>query len=384
MLIIILAVLTLFYIGILLKLNQGLSRLQQGQSHITPAVTILVAARNEEKNIADCLQALVNQDYPADKSEIIIIDDRSTDGTAAIVEKFSERHKNVKMIRIKKTAPGIAPKKNALQQGIHNAQNEILLFTDADCIPNHGWIRSIVSYFEKDVGLVAGFSPLDRFKNHSLFEKLVCLDSLSLAAVAAGSFGAGFPLTCNARNLAYRKSVYKQVDGFNQIAHLISGDDDLFLNKVRDETNWRIRYAIGKNSIVSSNVPETFRQFMNQRIRHASKGKHYSIRMIIGLAAVYLFNLLLFLVPILSLWAAHFLYVFAGAFILKSLAEFMLLLKTAKLFSFQDYLKYFPVAAIFHIPYIIIFGLWGQLGKFQWKGTDYHATINPESESQRI
>ncbi len=381
---IIIALLTIFYIVIILKLNQGLSRLLYGRSHATPAISVIVAARNEDKNITDCLQALVDQDYPADKLDINVIDDRSTDGTAGIIERYAQRYKNVKLIQIHETPSGIAPKKNALQQGIHASENDILLFTDADCAPNHGWVRSIVSYFTKDVGLVAGFSPLDRFKKHSLLEKLVCLDSLSLAAVAAGSFGAGFPLTCNARNLAYRRAVYKQVSGFNQIAHLVSGDDDLFLHKVRDETNWRIKYAIGINSIVSSIAPATFRQFMNQRIRHASKGKHYSKKMITGLTAVYLFNMLLFLLPLLSLWSIHFLYIFAGAFSIKSFVEFTLLFKTARLFSFQRYLKYFPIAAILHIPYITIFGLWGQLGKFQWKGTGYHAKINPESESQGI
>ena len=381
---VIIAVLTLFYIIVILKLYRGLSQLHHGRSDLTPPASVIVAARNEEKNITDCLQSLVNQNYPAGDSEIIIIDDRSTDGTAQIIQRYLGDHDNVKMIPIKETPPGIAPKKNAIQQGILAAKNDILLFTDADCVPKHNWIRSIVSYFEEDVGLVAGFSPLDRFGKNSLFEKLVCLDSLSLAAVAAGSFGAGFPLTCNARNLAYRKSVYKQVGGFNQIAHLISGDDDLFLHQVRDKTNWRIKYAIGKNSVVSSAAPVDFSQFMNQRIRHASKGKHYSKQMIIGLSAVYLFNALLFLLPVLSFWSVKFLYIFAGAFLLKSLVEILILYKATKLFSYQRYLKYFPIAAIFHVPYITIFGLWGQLGKFQWKGTDYHAQINPESESQKV
>ncbi|MBD3289672.1 glycosyltransferase [candidate division KSB1 bacterium] len=377
---ILISALTLFYIIILLILIRGVSQLHEGRSQQTPAVSVIVAARNEEQNIAACLRALAEQDYPAVNREIIVVDDRSTDGTAEIIHGFIRRYKNIRLLRIKETPAGIAPKKYAIQQGIRTSENNILLFTDADCVPRRGWIRSIVGYFSDDAGLVAGFSPLDRARIETIFTKLMCLDSLSLAAVAAGSFGIGFPLTCNARNLAYRKSVYEQVNGFEDIKHLVSGDDDLFLHKVRDNTDWQIKYAVGNESIVSSNAPQSFGHFMNQRLRHASKGKHYSTPMIAGLAAVYIFNLLLLLLTILSFWSPHLLKIFIGAFIVKSCSEFILLLKTARLFSFQSYLKYFPVAAILHIPYVTIFGLWGQLGKFQWKGAAYHAEMKSESE----
>ena len=156
------AALLLFYVTVLFKLTLGLRRLCNGTNRVEYNVSIIVAARNEEKNIENCLKALINQNYPADKFEIIIVDDRSTDATATIVGKFQSAYSNINLIQVEEFKNDIAPKKHALSTGISHAQGEILLFTDADCIPGPNWIKSIISYYEPDVGLVAGFSPLDR------------------------------------------------------------------------------------------------------------------------------------------------------------------------------------------------------------------------------
>lgn len=375
--VLLIALITFFYTLVLLKLILGLQLLKKGTNQTELAVSIIVAARNEEQNIEDCINSLIAQNYPAEKLEIIIVDDRSKDATANIVTRFANSCPNIFLIQVKDSISGMASKKHAINLGIAKATGEIILITDADCRPQTGWVKSIISYFEPNVGLVAGFSPLNRTLKPSLFSKLIQLDSLALAAVSAGSIGAGFPLTCNARNLAYRKSLYQQVGGFEEIGHLISGDDDLFLHLVTRKTDWQIRYNIDKQAIVSSKAPLTFKVFFHQRVRHASKVRYYSLGLKFGLFAVYLFNVLLLGLLLLSWWKAKFLLFFSVPFFLKALFEFMLLYKTATIFSCQAYLKYFPLAAIFHIPYTIIFGLWGQIGKFSWKGDTFHAKLKP-------
>jgi len=215
--------LTLGYVILILLLYRGLFFLKPGKHNRLYQVTVVVAARNEQENIGKCLNALVNQSYTSEKYEIIIVDDRSTDKTVDIIKSYCKTYPQVKLIQVTELHDSISPKKHALETGIEAAQGEIILTTDADCIPASGWIKGMVSYFETDVGLVAGFSPLEKAGEKTIFSRLMTLDSLSLAAMAAGSFGLSKPLTCNGRNLAYRKETYQSVDGFKEILHCFQG-----------------------------------------------------------------------------------------------------------------------------------------------------------------
>ncbi len=361
-----LCLLTLFYFVILIELIYGLSRLREGRNPSQPFVSVIVAARNEEKNIVACLNALSKQNYAAEKYEIIIVDDRSEDKTADIVKEMMKKNSRIRLIEIKETGPFTSPKKWAIDRGISQANGEIILTTDADCIVQTRWIETMVRHFETDIGLVAGYSPLNQGNRHSLFHRFVELDALALAAVAAGSFGAGFPLTCTGRNLAYRKSAYQQAGGFHSIRHIISGDDDLLLHQIKKKTEWKMRYACEQQSTVSSAPPKDFMTFFHQRLRHASKGRYYDSTMKIGLAALYLLNL-----SLLVLIAFQCRLFVIGILGIKSCFEFFLTFKAARLFHQQRSLLYFPLAAILHIIYVVIFGVWGQLGKFRWKETLY-------------
>jgi len=205
---------------------------------------------------------------------------------------------------------------------------------------------------------------------------LLTLDSLSLAAVAAGSFAIGKPLTCNGRNLAYRKETFQAVNGFKQIQHLISGDDDLFLHLVRQQTDWKFRYAIDPETVVRSKAPGDFNQLANQRTRHASKGRHYQRWLQLSLVAVYLFNLLLLVLLLLSLLGFGLFRLWLASWLMKSFAEFMLLYRFADIFHNKKALSVFPVAMLVHVPYVVIFGLRGQVGKFQWKDATFKTTVD--------
>ncbi len=361
-LLILFVLLAVFYLGILAGVIGGLYRLKSGREKHRPFVSVVIAARNEAGNIGSCLESMALQDYPADKHEIIVVNDRSEDDTAGIVEAFSEKDSRFRLVTVFAPHPDMAPKKWALHRGIDSARGEIILTTDADCVAGPGWISSMIRYFEDDVALVAGYSPL-RHASPSVFHRLVELDALALAGLAAGSMGAGFPLTCSGRNLACRKSVYEEIGGFGSIGRFISGDDDLFLHLIRRRTDWRVRYNVDSESIVSSHPPGTFSEFVHQRIRHASKGRHYPLPLTMGLVAVYLFNLL-FLVGIFfpKMWLPV-----VFLFGLKSFCDFLLVLRTATVFRQRDAISVFPLAMFLHIPYVVIFGWLGQVGKFRWK-----------------
>jgi len=370
------AALILGYGALLVRLLSGLGNLKPGRNAHQYTVSVIVAARNEERTIGNCLEALLRQTYTVDHCEFVIVDDRSSDGTAAIVDHYCQRFRHVKLVRIQSVPTGIAPKKNALHQGISASQGEIILTTDADCVPAPGWISAMVSYFEPRVGLVAGFSPLEQENDRSLFTRLMTLDSLSLAAVAAGSFGMGRPLTCSGRNLGYRRETFLAVGGFKEFQHFVSGDDDLLLHRIRQHSDWDMRYAAIPEAIVRSQAPTNFRQFANQRIRHASKGRFYSPSMVLGLMGVYLLNFNLLSLLLLSLTFNKYLLYWVALMIMKSLPEFLLITRFARFVQYTKLLRVFPWAMMAHVPYVVIFGLLGQLGKFQWKDETFTPRAN--------
>lgn len=366
-----LVLLAMGYIAILVRFIIGMNRLKPGTQSQQPMVSVVIAARNEEENISACLNGLASQDYPADKYEVLVVNDRSTDRTQERIKAFVQKDARFRLVNITEASPEMAPKKWALDTGIRHSLGEIILTTDADCIVRPGWISAMVRYFENDVGIVAGFSPLDRFLSSSFLQRLIALDALALAGIAAGSFGVGYPLTCTGRNLAYRKSVFRQVGGFEAIGHFTSGDDDLLLHRIRRKTDWKCRYAVDPDSVVSSKPPTTMKAFFSQRTRHASKGRHYDAVLKIGLIAVYLMNALLLISAVLvRLWP-----LFIGVFLAKSLFEFVSIRKTALLFGQQKALMVFPIAALIHPLYILVFGLWGQFGNFKWKEDAYKARM---------
>ncbi|MFQ6092943.1 MAG: glycosyltransferase, partial [bacterium] len=276
----ILTVLTMLLIGLglpylwgIAALILGLGRVRGGKNDDTPLVSVVVAARNEEEHIGDCLAALAAQNYPQQSYEIIVVDDRSNDRTPEVVSRWVEEADNVHLLRVGSEESPLVGKKRALDLGIRQSRGEIILTTDADCRPKPTWIRGMVSHFEPGVGLVAGYSYTeDRGEGASLLQKFRSLERIGVAAVAAGSIGLGKGITCSGQNLAYRKEAYFDLGGFSKIGHLRSGDDDLLIQHLDRYTSWGKRYAISPETHVRTRAPVAVAQFIQQEKRRASKG----------------------------------------------------------------------------------------------------------------
>jgi len=362
----ILFLLTVLYALSMMFFAIGLTRLGEATNSDTPSVSVVIAARNEEDNIAPLLAALAEQDYPREKFEIVLVDDASTDATARRINEAVATHQGLTVhhLTVRNRSEALSPKKNALAQGIRHARGEILLLTDADCRPGKRWLSAMVRHFDKEVGLVIGFSPYELPALRGLGARLLAIDALALAALSAGSSGWGRPATCSGRNLAYRKSVYEQVGGFNDIRRFLSGDDDLFLKLVVQKTGWRIRYAASDAAMVPTLVLTSLRQFVQQRIRHASKGFHYGWRMTSVLTLAWLFNAMLLALLFTALWREVLLLWFV-----KVAAELVLMFLFAKKINRLHYLAVWPVAVLLHVPYVVTFGLLGPFTKYSWKGS---------------
>lgn len=362
------SLLFLYVLG-LIKLNSGLNNLDYKLKKHLPKVSIVVSMHNEENNAIQCIKSLLMQNYPKESLEIIIVDDRSKDKTLEIIKNYSIRYKQIKSISIKQLNPDFAPKKYAIDKAIHQASGDIILLTDADGRPGPLWVHSIISYFADNVGMVIGYAPYNTnnlFK--SLVYKLLALDYLSLAAIAGATCGLGFPATCVGTNMAYRKDVYKKLGGFGKYKKYHSGDDDLFLQRVRDETDYKIRYTTLKESQVYNDPPNNWKKFYSQRIRYASKGFYYPLKMTLVLIALFLFNLLLILNPFLLYSNKYLLSISTVALVVKILFDYFFMKNAAKILHDARNLFLIPLASILHIPYVIYFGLMGQFQNYKWAG----------------
>jgi cellulose synthase/poly-beta-1,6-N-acetylglucosamine synthase-like glycosyltransferase len=333
-----------------------------------PFVSVIIAARNEEKRISACLQLLLSQTYPREFFEVIVINDRSSDRTGVLVESFQKEFAELRLVTLTETPPVMAPKKHALNEGIKSAKGEIIVCTDADCRPEENWLSSMVSCFTEKVGMVVGFSPIDP-KRSSLLDNFVALDSLALASLSAAGTAYGMTLTATGRSLAYRKKVFEEVGGFSKIAHFVSGDDDLLLGLVK-KTHWKTAYCIGDKTLVPTDPPGSFISFVHQKIRQASKGRHYGFKMTAGLTLFYIYNVLMIsYVPaniLLSNAMSQKLF-YMSFWIIKLISDLLILTIGAWRFGRFRFLSLYPLIAMVHPFYITVFGAWGLFGKFEWK-----------------
>lgn len=351
-----------YYIWIFIN---GLNKKYFHATSEQPFVSVIVAARNEEKNIHNLLTSLVNQDYPENSYEIIIANDQSKDSTAEIVRKFQKKFTNLKLVNVKVFEDTISRKKNALSQAINVSKGKIILTTDGDCIVKSTWISGMVKYFGKNVGMVAGFSVPNIFnwKKTNFTQKYEFLDSLALFSAAAGSSGMNKIFSCSGQNLAYKKQVYSELGGFEKIKNFISGDDILLMHLIKNK-DYQIRFAFGKDTFNLTKSEKSFKNFLNQRIRWASNAKpmfsqnrEFSLYLVDVFLLNFLILAMLFFQPIYSL----------GMLIIKGLVDFAVVKKGQIRFGIpKNRLYVFPIWELLQPIYILFVGICGRLNLFKW------------------
>ena len=258
----------------------GLTRIKPGNiQNDLPRVSIVVAARNEFQNLQRLVPALLEQEYH--EFEIVIVNDRSDDESFDYLMELDKNPK-IKVVFIDHLPDHVNSKKYALTLGIKAAKNDILLLTDADCVPSsREWIKGMASGYGKQTKIVVGFSPYEhdngllnsfiRFETH-----LTGMLYLSTAANKKPYMGVG-------RNLSYRKAFFLANKGFNGFLEVTGGDDDLFVNKSANSSNTSI--ALSPDHTTISLPKKTWEGYINQKIRHMSVGKYYQTidKMFLGL-----------------------------------------------------------------------------------------------------
>lgn len=235
-----------------------------------PEVSIIIAARNEAENLKKNLPAFLTQDYPNYK--VIVVNDASTDDSASILAEMKLKYKNLYVTTIPFNEVYKHGKKTALSIGIKAAKTDILLFSDADCIPvSDQWIKSFVLQYDKYTEFVIGFGAYQHKKG--LLDKIIRSDTIYNAMNYLGMGLAGIPYMAVGRNMSYRKSTFERVKGFTKYFNLLSGSDDLFVNKNANKKNAKV--VLSKNSFTESEQKTSFKDWKYQKIRHLSTAKYY-------------------------------------------------------------------------------------------------------------
>jgi len=356
----------LIYLCLLLYLSIGIICSKRELTDEQPLVSVIIAAHNEDEHIASCLDSLLNQDYPEEKMEIIIVNDRSTDYTAMILKEYEENYKFIRVLSILECKKGLSPKKNALTQGINIANGEIIAVTDADCRAPTQWVEKGVSYFTPRTGMVVGLAPLSPTSS-LLVSPLMCIDAIVGSITAYGSLGWNHAVTCTGRNLFYRRTLFAEIRGFSGIHHILMGDDDLLMMKIRKQTDWKIRFLPDENSAVLSDAPRGWRQFISQRSRHISASQYFPLSVKAGFGITFISKLFTMLfVFVLLLGNGTNYHNIALIIILPYIATFLLLIMMSMKLKQVPIILFYPLWEIYYLFNQLMIGPIGFFGKITW------------------
>jgi poly-beta-1,6-N-acetyl-D-glucosamine synthase len=328
------------------------------------SITVIMPARNEANFIAKAIDSILLQQYDA-QFELIVINDHSTDNTQHICESYGDR---IRLINLNETLASGAYKKKAISEAIAIAHGSLIVTTDADTQRGVLWLQSMAQYYEQhNCKMIAG--PVNYISQNSWLAKFQIIDFLCMQGVTAASLKYRFNSTCNGANLAYTKKAFETVGGFAGIDHIASGDDMLLLHKIEQAYPTGVHYLKNKNAIVSTYGMENIFSFFQQRIRWASKAKHYTdkrVSTVLGLVWVY--NLLMLVQLVLLYKSAFSLSAGIIYFAIKIIAEQLLLNRVASFFGHQHLRWWHIILQPAHIAYIVSAGLLGLVKKYEWKG----------------
>ncbi len=361
--------LTGVYLLVLIYLIKGWANLKRpsiATTNFTTKVTVLIAARNEAERIHYTIEDILAQDYPKHLTEIIIVDDHSTDSTAEIISTYADR--GVILLQLNEAEPLNSYKKKAIAKAIGISTGDFMVTTDADCRMGSKWLSSIVSFYETEQ-LVMISSPVSYFEENSLFERMQTLEFSYLIGIGAAFIGHNRASTCNGANFAYRKDVFYEVGGFSGIDDLASGDDELLLQKVAVSYPKRIGFLKLREAIVYTHAKHTLKEFLQQRRRWASKSTKYKDKKIVALAvSIWLFNLSIVINALLGFYDIRFFQLFLTQFLLKSVFEIAFLVPINSFFKRVGLIVLLPILSPLHSVYFVYVGLIGNTKKYTWKG----------------
>jgi glycosyltransferase involved in cell wall biosynthesis len=346
----------------------ALGRIPRGQGGGTPLLSVVIAARNEASTIGALLEDLARQSVPGTAFEVIVADDRSSDGTGAVIREYADRGDiTLRSIRIDETPPGISPKKHALTQAIGIARGDIILQTDADCRVPSDWISGMSGIFSSDVDMVIAPAPyrpapgaLNAFIRH---------EYLWNAALMLGSLALGMPSHASGRCLGFRRESFLRIGGYGDSARIRSGDDTLLLHRFHRAHGGRIVAVTDPSVYVTTDAPATLGAFIRQRIRHFSTGRLFDPGLLLVGVPVYGFHIGLIAGMVLAPWWEFAGWVSVAGFGCKIAVDALAALRVSGITGLKVRWILFPVLEAASVCYLAVLPILGLIVPVRWKET---------------
>lgn len=331
-------------------------------------LTVIIPVRNEEQNILNLLKDLNGQTFPSSRFEVLVMDDGSSDNTAGIVKEFGKKSAmSLRLITLPDT-PTKAPKKRAIETAMKLAKGNLIVTTDGDCRAKPGWLEAIADcHAATGARLISG--PVTFNREKSLTDHLQTVEFSSLIGSGASAISAGFPSLCNGANLAYEKEAFFEVNGYEGVRHIASGDDEFLMHKISAKFPKKVIFLKNADAVIATQAHQDWSLFFRQRKRWASKWKHYQSKTPLVLA-LYIFscNLSILMAGILWLSGNFSNSDFLILLFVKCFPEWLFLGTILHFLKKSVSIFFIPLTQIFYPFYVCFFGLVAQKPEYEWKG----------------
>jgi len=335
----------IFFIG--LKKSESLAK---SDSDFFPLVSIIVAARNEEFNIVNCIDSLKKLDYPKDSYQVILINDNSTDRTEELMLKETLNHPEFIVLSTKDSpVTKLKGKVNALSYGISKSKGELYMMTDADCEVPADWLKETVKYYDTDSGLICGFTMIDYSK--SLFSKLQSLDWVYLQSLAASSSGIHSELSCIGNNLSISAKAYDKIGGYEKLNFSVT-EDLALLRRIKMEKSYTIKYPVNPNCLITTGACKDLKELYRQKKRWFRGGIDIGLLGYILGFELYALNFIL-LFGLIFLNVPEYLLVIS----VKIISELSIMIPVYNKLHYKGLIKYFPLFQLYFAVYGLILPL---------------------------
>ncbi|KAA3437912.1 glycosyltransferase family 2 protein [Rufibacter hautae] len=332
--------------------------------------SVIIPVRNEAQNIISLLQDLERQQYPASHYEVIVVDDLSEDATSELVSQFQAQTRMPLTLLFLADFSGKRQKKAAVETGIQHAKGEWIACTDGDCRLSPQWLQTF-NQIKQDQSPKMISGPVAYAPTQTLWQQLQALEFSALIGVGAASIAVQKPTMCNGANLAYEKAAFYEVNGFKGNEQVPSGDDEFLLHKIHQKYPGQIAFAKSSQAVVQTPAAATITQFLHQRVRWASKWKHYESLSSQALALVVLGANVAVLVVLLGAVFNYCSWGLLGIVLTtKIVPDALLLQQVLGLFGKKRLLSLLWFLQLVYVPYILITAFLGLRGKYQWKGRE--------------
>lgn len=345
------------------------------ENDVLPPLTVIVCARDEEENIETCVRSILAQDYPEFK--LIVVNDRSIDGTAEILEKMSSESENIKVIHLSECPDGVSPKKNAIMHAIKFCKTDYIVATDADIQHSVNWLKTYGSLCEKNVGAATGISlyKKDKFKSkwEEIWQGMQTVENLSYSMVVAGAMVNGFAITASGGNMMFRKELLNNDDALK--SNIVTGDDSYIIYEAQ-KRKYQVLFNAHPESVVKVVPEKSIKDVINQRIRWASHTMKATFPVVVLGLTVFFFYLSTIFLPFFAFVDVAVLPYWAGLVLIKAFCDMFYMTVSMKKFNIPFKFGHLFLMELVHAPFIVWVGLYGTFGNFTWKGTNYKKTLN--------